>query len=376
MTEPLLICAKSEWEPPVRREHAWGMLAAERGHPVTFVERPADIRAAPEIGLARYLRRLRAAAASAVGPERPRVVKRATLVPGHRSAAAAALDRVLLRRVLERYASDDVCIVFNSPWDWPAVRLAPAARRIFDMADDWGELMPGRRERFARHYAEIAAEADAIIIVNPELQHCFADREALLVRNGVFDHHIVETAARTEPETMIYVGTLTDRFDAALMLEVLRLLPSWRLELVGACLYAGRGSRPAPELERLLDVPGRVRWHGPLAREGALGLVDRAAVAIIPNRPEHSLGQDSMKLYDYAARGRPIVSTGVLAEAGRPPHTLVADGAHEFAQAVVAAAAQSPAEAAARRAWAAEHTWERRWPAWSEAVFGRGSSPS
>ena len=41
---PLVICAKSEWDPPVRREHAWAMLAASSGHRVTFVERPADVR--------------------------------------------------------------------------------------------------------------------------------------------------------------------------------------------------------------------------------------------------------------------------------------------------------------------------------------------
>lgn len=370
-TLPLVVCAKSEWNPAVRREHAWSTLAAQRGHDVTFIERPADIRSMPTLGLRRYLGLLLDPTVASGATERMQIVKRATVVPGHRSATASALDRALLRRALARY-SENACIVFNTPWDWPAVRSVPAARRVFDMADDWGELMPGRRERFEQYYEQIAEEADAIVIVNPSLQRWFKGRQPALVRNGVFDHHIADAEAQVEPETMIYVGTLTDRFDAELMWDVLQLLPSWRLELVGACLYPGLGSRPSPELERLLELPGRVRWRGPMPRGDVLPLLDRASVAVIPNRPEHSLGQDSMKLYDYAARGRPIVSTRVLGDddSARPPHTLIAEGAREFADAVLAAAGQSDSQSQARRDWVAQHTWSRAWPQWSEAVFG------
>ena len=52
---PLVLCAKSPWDPPLRREHAFAREAALHGHTVDFVEQPADIRALATIGR-RWLR--------------------------------------------------------------------------------------------------------------------------------------------------------------------------------------------------------------------------------------------------------------------------------------------------------------------------------
>jgi glycosyltransferase involved in cell wall biosynthesis len=165
---------------------------------------------------------------------------------------------------------------------------------------------------------------------------------------------------------------LTPRFDAQLMREVLIALPDWRLDLVGGCLYPRHGSAPSPELNELLSLGERVRWHGPMARDAAIPLLDQASVAVVPNRPERSLGQDSMKFYDYAARGRPIVSTrwfdGTTVES--PPHLTLVSTAKAFAEAVAAAESEPASAAEERRRWAAEHTWDKRWPAWASAVFG------
>jgi glycosyltransferase involved in cell wall biosynthesis len=374
LTHPLLLCSKSEWDPPIRREHAWAILAAERGHEVTFVERPRDVRALRTARRFEYLAGLWAGGKGETVRARLEVRPRSTLLPGHRDTLAAASNAALLRPVLKRASSPATSIVFSWPWDWPAIRSVPARRRVFDMADDWGELMPGRRARFRRYYEEITAEADEIVIVNPSLAERFGGRRPVLVPNGVFEETLVRTFPESEPRTMIYVGTLTERFDSDLMGQVLASLPDWRLEIVGGCMYPGLGDEPSDDLRRLFDLTGRVRWRGPMARDAVIPLLDRAAVAVVPNRPEHSLGQDSMKFYDYAARGRPIVSTRWFQSdsADRPPHMLLADTPLEFAQAVLAAERQTGAEAAARRDWAAARTWTHRWPEWSAAVFGVG----
>lgn len=372
MTHPLILCSKSEWAPPIRREHAWATLAAQHGHEVTFVERPTDIRALRQSSPTCYLRRLWRAELAELVTSRLRVYSRSALVPGHRNAFGAITNAALLRPVLEQLGSAEASIVFSWPWDWPAIRRVPARRKVFDMADDWGELMPGRRARFGRYYDEIAAEADEIIVVSPDLERRFGGRRPLLVRNGVFERTLEGPFARADSGTMIYVGTLTPRFDSNLMLQVLKRLPDWRLELVGGCQYPGLGAAPSEDLRDLLDLDGRVRWHGPMSREAVIPLLDRATVAVAPNRPERSLGQDSMKFYDYAARGRPIVSTRWFDIAGsdHPPHVLLADTPPEFAEAVLVAERQSSVDAMDLRTWAARHTWTQRWPTWSAAVFG------
>ncbi|HEY5318440.1 MAG TPA: glycosyltransferase, partial [Solirubrobacteraceae bacterium] len=303
------------------------------------------------------------------------VRQRSTFAPGHHDALAGLVDSQLLRVSLARSmqaAEAGASVVCCWPWDWPAVAASPARRRVFDMADDWGELMPGRRARFAKLYRRIAAEADEVIVVNPALAERFPSREPVLIRNGVTQSMLDTPSAPAAERTLVYVGTLTPRFDAPLVRRVLELLPDWRLELVGACMYPGLDGQPARELRDLLGLGRRVVWHGPLPREQMIGVLDRGAVAIAPNRREHSLGQDSMKLYDYAARGRPIVSTPWRDALGAdgPPHLSLAESAEELAAAILAAAAAPPAFAQESRLWAGEHTWGARWPAWSAAVFG------
>lgn len=346
------------------------MLAASSGHAVTFVERPADIRLARTGGLTRWLSQLAAGSEELVAP-RLAVKQRSTILPGHLNVAAARANALLLRNTLKAHRSGGASIVCNWPWDWPAVAATPARRRVFDMADDWGELMPGRRRWFQRLYDRIAAEADEITIVNPSLARRFAGRQPLVIRNGVDEALLGARNGTPEPRTIVYVGTLTPRFDAQLMREVLAGLPGWKLDLVGACLYPRHGARPAPDLQKLLDLGDRVRWHGPMPRAAAIEFLDRAAVAVVPNRPERSLGQDSMKFYDYAARGRPIVSTRWFDShaAQSPPHLELASTPREFADGIIAAADQPDSAAEDRRRWAATQTWRSRWKMWSDAVF-------
>ena len=100
-----------------------------------------------------------------------------------------------------------------------------------------------------------------------------------------------------------------------------------------------------------------------------------AAVALALNRPELSEGQDSMKLYDYAARGRPIVTTpfspGLQTEG--PPHKQVAEGARAMADAILACIDEPESWAEDRRRWAEQQRWLSRWPVWSAAIFGHPS---
>jgi hypothetical protein len=370
------VCSKSAWHPPVRREHAWATIAAELGHPVVFLAAPLDARELQHGRARTWFEGLGGGQEETISSMLV-VKQRSTFVPGHRNALAARVDSQLLRRALVRSTSvlATASVVCHWPWDWPAVAAAPARRRIFDMTDDWGELMPGRRARFARLYRRIAAEADEVIVVNPDLAERFPGREPLVIRNGVTQRMLDAPSEAVSARTLIYTGTLTPRFDAPLLQRVLEILPDWRLELVGECRYPGLGGAPSSELRRLLDLAPRVAWHGPLAREQLTASLDRAAVAIVPNRREHSLGQDSMKLYDYAARGRPIVSTrwcDTLISDG-PPHLALAESAEDFAAAILAAAIEPTTFAAQRRRWAAERTWIARWPAWSTAVFAMAS---
>ncbi|MGY1845555.1 hypothetical protein [Modestobacter sp. SYSU DS0875] len=362
--------AKDPWHPAIRREQ---MIAAElvhRGSAVRFVQPPADWRRvrADAGGWARHLLRGHFRPA-APGVE---VTERSTVLPGSRSRGAEAGDAALLQAFLRRSGWDPELTVLQLPWDWRAARGLPG-RVVFDCTDDWARLLPHARG-LPDQLRRIADEADEVVVVNQVLAGLFPGRTPVVVPNGT-DEALL-TAPRTVgrvPRSAVYVGSIAERFDVDLVRAVLTALPDWTLDVYGQLVFSLR-ARPARErfLALTREFPGRFRHHGLLPRERLAGVLDAAAVALVPDLPSVALGQSSMKSYDYCARGVPVVATAGHLElsSDAPPHVAVVTSATELAAAMVAAAEEPADWAAARVAWAAERTWARRTDAWLGAALG------
>jgi Glycosyl transferases group 1 len=370
-----VICSKSPWLPSVRREHAVARSAAADAHEVLFIESAADVRAvASRAGRRAWLDGLRMRTTE-VQP-RIRVRAQATVVPGHRSDLAQRVDTWrLLRGLPAAPGARDAVVVATQPWQWPAAASAQARRHVFDCADDWRALIPRRAQAFDAMYRRIALEADAVILASPSLASAFSGAEVAVVGNGVREELIRAPLTERPAELrMVYAGTLTERFDARLVSAVLSYLTDWTLELYGECRYAGLGSAPDAGLRGLLsEHPGRVAWHGAVGRERLAAALDRGRVLIAPHRAAQVVGQDSMKLYDYAARQRPIVCTpGALGDPSKAEAAGVVEAATAaaFAEAVAAAEGPGPGVGEQRRSWVLEHRWETRWLEWARAAFG------
>jgi hypothetical protein len=367
----LVICSKSTWVPAIRREHALALEAARDGADVVFLERPLDVRS---LTRSETRRRWLRAAVDGRSERSPtpgvRVRSRPTVVPAHRSNAALLLDTLLLERALRKLGDlPDTTIVATLPWQWPAVARVPAARRVLDYTDDWEALVPGREQVTRRLLDRAERDADAITVVSGDLQQVFTRRTATVVRNGV-GADVLGPPAQPLPRVrrLVYVGTLSDRFDAPLVADTLdRLLGEWSLELYGPCQYPGSGDQPSDELRSLLRNP-RVSWHGPIERRHVAAALDRGDVLLAPHRrtkpgsafSHPSWRGDAMKFYDYAARARVIVSTNWALQ--------LADDAAGLARAVEEAARTPDAELVSQREWAAEHAWSQRWTAWKDAT--------
>jgi hypothetical protein len=108
-----------------------------------------------------------------------------------------------------------------------------------------------------------------------------------------------------------------------------------------------------------------------ISREQMSDELDAGDVLVIPHRTEGANTGDSMKFYDYAAAGRPIVTSRWTpkVDEGAPPHTYVAESAEEFARAVLRAEHEPGSYAAERREWAEAARWSTRWQDWSAAAF-------
>lgn len=371
----LIICSKSPWRPSIRREHLIAASAAGEDIEVVFVERPVDVRAARFAPRA-WARALRSAPVQ-ITPG-VSVLAQATLVPGHVSDLGQAVEARRLAWTLGRLPRrPGTVVVATQPWQWPALAALRGVRRVVDLADDWRALIPRRSDAFDRLHTRIAREADAVLLASPALAGAFAGAPVTIAPNGV-DAALADRPATPAPEAsrLVYAGTLSERFDAPLLGEVMDRLEDWEAELYGPCLYAGHGDAPAPELRALLRRhAGRIRWCGSVERSELAAALDRGTVLIAPHRAAQVRGQDSMKLYDYAARRRPIVATpGALGSA-----PLAAAGVREAAGAVAFATTVRGAAQAGRdpgvEAWLAQNSWDARWPRWRAAAFGAAGEP-
>jgi hypothetical protein len=370
-TQPtrLVICSKSRWEPAIRREHELARLAVDAGHEVVFVERPFDVRAIRSLGLVRWAKRLFWPASR--DESGVQVVSRSTLAPGHRGVIVGLVDQVLLGRALARWRAS--ILVVSAPWDWPAAARAGATRTVFDCADDWAIVLDRDRRRLRRLYAAAGTQADVIICASPTLSALFPKRDVAVVRNGT-PSAMLDAPVTPRPGTraMVYAGTLSGRFDTGLIAETLARLPGWRLRIFGQAQYPGLGDQPDAALTALLERFGdRIEWNGALPRDQVSGELDAGDVLVIPHRTTGANTGDSMKFYDYAAAGRPIVTSrwSSSVDATAPPHTYIADTADEFAAAVLGAASEPGHYASDRREWAEEARWTTRWNEWSAAAL-------
>jgi len=343
----LVIASKSRFDPPIRREHQLARLAAAHGHGVTFVEPPADIRALRSAECLAWVQRaVRPGTQS--GADGVQIRARSTLMPAHRHRSLEKLEAWSLRRCVPAASVTRPTVVAALPWQWPGVSQLRGYRRVFDVADDWASLLPHRAARIAELYAQAAEEADAITIVSDALRWRFPGRTVQLVRNAL-DASLLATKPGGPPraQRLVYVGTLSERFDSDLTGALLDALPGWTLELYGGCAYSGRGDRLSAELEHVLLLPNRAL----------------------------SRGQDSMKIYDYSARGRPIVGTVASVDgiSERPPHMRIGSTPSELAEQVHETTDEPRQWATDRMAWAQNQTWESRWPAWADVLFNPGA---
>lgn len=205
-------------------------------------------------------------------------------------------------------------------------------RRLLDRAGlvfAWSQPI---QERLAAHHRNVVAAPPAL-----DLEHFSRAAEV----------------GEPEPRLAAYTGSIDFRFDAELVAAVARQLGDWRFVLTGPS---------APELREGLSRVANVELAGAREASEIPGILGRASVCLMPYR--HDSFTDTLfpiKLVEYLAAGRPVVSTPLAAVREFSEVVTVAEGAQRFAEAIESAAANDSPEARARRvARAQPYSWPRR----------------
>lgn len=150
-------------------------------------------------------------------------------------------------------------------------------------------------------------------------------------------------------------GTLDARIDIALLEQVAQEQPDWHLVLLGT-LRSGRIN-----LSRLLSLPN-IHHLGYQPFERLPALLNGMDVLLIPyTLTEMTRFISPIKLYEYLAVGKPIVSTALPEVGDFKDHARIAETPQAFIQHIHAAlTSDTPAQVAARRSLARQHSWDCR----------------
>jgi GT2 family glycosyltransferase/glycosyltransferase involved in cell wall biosynthesis/SAM-dependent methyltransferase len=250
-------------------------------------------------------------------------------------------------------------LIVQLPFWWPLARLARERFGwpvVYDCMDDHAGFTSNHREMVASE-RELLGEADLVVVSATALEEsarAITDR-VLLIRNACDYDHFAATEQTTSVRPRIgYYGAIADWFDAALVAELARRRPDWDFTLIGSTWSAD-----VAKLSRLPNValPGEQPYHS-LPRW--LAQID---VAIIPfKRTRLTEATNPVKVYEMLAAGKPIVSVPIPEVAALAPLVRLASTAAEFEREIEAAlATNDDAAIEQRRAFAREHTWEKRY---------------
>jgi len=309
----LVVLSLERWDRVWRRNQHLiaGLLGADAGLRVLFVEPAAD----PTHDLASRRRPSFGSGLTEVGepaPGRLWTFRPTKWLPRRLDARA---DERLATAVIGAAGS----LGMRHPLLWindpGAVGLAERTGwpTMYDVTDDWlaADRPPAERERAAANEARLLGVAREVVVCSPELvRRKGATRPVVLIPNAVDAEAYRRPAPRPGDlpagRVALYLGTAhPDRIDVDLCETTAReLADGGTLVIVGPNLLGGDAT------ERLRRA-GAVLL-GPRAREEVIGYLQHADVLVVPHVvTAFTDSLDPIKLYEYQAVGRPVVSTPV-----------------------------------------------------------------
>jgi len=255
-----------------------------------------------------------------------------------------------------------VCLHMLPVWEMAAETLHPDVT-VYDAHDDWRNMPPNPRRLTERLEREHARSADIVLSASPATERNFAEfgRQTHELPNACEAEHFARAMTEAEADELagiprpriMFIGGVEESFDTDTVLDVARAMPNVSFVVVG----------PEIRPQRALRGQANVYMLGERPYEELPRYLTGAEACWIPYRmTQRVMGRDCIKLYEYLASGRPVVSVPLGRAVQLGEHVHVTDGtADGMAAACRAALADDSAtRREARVAAAREHSWASR----------------
>ncbi len=277
------------------------------------------------------------------------------------------------RHFLESCTDKEIILIINSIDALNKVQLTELAAKakivIFDWSDDFVEFYSDKddQERIRSMVDAVIEKSDLLLCVNEGL--CLrADSDKhkiLLLKNGTNIFSIERKVCRhnsfllgLNKPIIGYVGWIVGiRIDVALLEHALS-------ENNGRNAFVFCGPLvDASEFQALEKRYSDLHVIPPVPYEEMANLIDLYSVCILPNQiNDHTNGNNPIKIVDYLALGKPVVTTATAGVEDFQDVLMVAKNAEEFTDFLDIAISENDDVPAGKKriAVAKQHTWEKK----------------
>ncbi|HJS18692.1 MAG TPA: glycosyltransferase, partial [Anaerolineales bacterium] len=269
-------------------------------------------------------------------------------------------------------------VIFTLPYNRKYVFQLRQPQIVYEVIDDL-EVFPGDKARLQRTHVALLKEADVVVVTADRLMDQIRPfrADAILCPNAVeLEHFSTMEGADSVPipadlapileqgrPLIGYTGALARWFDYELVRAAALKHPDWDFVLIGP------NHDDTLTESTLLSIPN-IHWLG--AREYSLlpSYLRHFSVTTIPFLLNNiTLATSPIKLFEYMAAGKPIVTTD-LPECRKYPGVLVAHNEKEFIEQLEHALTLTEDSVYLQQLYqtAQENTWEARVKQISEAL--------
>lgn len=277
--------------------------------------------------------------------------------PGNPLAFAAnrlLLARQIRQRLTERGMTRPI-LWTSLPTALPAVGHLGERAVVYYCGDDFGALAGVDHAPVLAMEAGLVAKADVILAASETLASRFPKSKTLLVPHGA-DIALFATPAPRAPDLPVgrpvagFYGSLADWVDIGLLVHCAQQLPHWHFVFIGSI-----ETDVSP-----LKAQTNVTFLGPRSHDALPGYAQHWQASLLPFRDTPQIRAcNPLKLREYLAAGREIVTTDFPALVAYRDVVSVAADREAFA-AAIAATLLAPDRSAERRARVQSETWEAR----------------
>lgn len=239
-----------------------------------------------------------------------------------------------------------------------------AVLKVFDAVDDWSEHPSYLKfkKRLLNNYKKIDEQSDIIFTVSKELTNLFSHQDKVFwLPNGVDLAHyqkeygiINRDIGEIKHPIIGYVGTIQNRFDADLLAFLAQNNPEKSFVLVGPIWHK--------KIKEKLAGLTNIYFLGRKSYAAVPMYLKQFDVGIIPHQiDKFTKSTDPMKIYEYLACLKPVVSTQSIDLEDLRPLVYVTGDYQQFNQYLDEALKEDSDLLREQRLAAIQnHTWQKR----------------